>query len=56
MNPPAAIQAIRRLVCEHFYLREMRDPELTVRTNRRAYVLPRQIAMYIARRLTGASL
>ena len=41
---------------EHFYLREMRDPELTVRTNRRAYVLPRQIAMYIARQLTGASL
>ena len=51
-----AIQSIRRLVCEHFYLREMRDPELTVRTNRRAYVLPRQIAMYIARQLTGASL
>jgi chromosomal replication initiator protein len=34
----------------------MRDPELTVRTNRRSYVLPRQIAMYIARQLTGASL
>jgi len=30
--------------------------ELTVRTNRRAHVLPRQIAMYIARQLTGASL
>ena len=43
-------------MCEHFYLREMRDPELTVRTNRRAYVLPRQLAMYITRRLTGASL
>ena len=59
LDPPAlreAIQAIRRLVCEQFYLREMRDPELTVRTNRRAYVLPRQIAMYIARQLTGASL
>jgi hypothetical protein len=53
---PAAIQAIRRHVCEHFYLREMRDPELTVRSNRRAYVLPRQIAMYVARQLTGASL
>jgi hypothetical protein len=52
----AAIQGIRRLVCEHFYLREMRDPELTVRTNRRAYVLPRQLAMYITRQLTGASL
>jgi len=34
----------------------MRDPELTVRTNRRAYVLPRQVAMYIARQHTGASL
>ena len=34
----------------------MRDPELTVRTNRRAYVLPRQIAMYIARQVTGATL
>jgi len=34
----------------------MCDPELTVRTNRRCYVLPRQIAMYIARQLTGTSL
>ena len=53
---PAAIQLIRHQVCEHFYLREMRDPELTVRTKRRAYVLPRQIAVYIARQLTVASL
>jgi hypothetical protein len=53
---PAAIQAIRQHVCEHFYMRERRDPELTVRTNRREYVLPRQIAMYISRQLTGASL
>lgn len=52
----AAIHEIRRLVCEHFHLAEMRDPELTVRTNRRAYVLPRQLAMYIVRQLTGASL
>jgi chromosomal replication initiator protein len=52
----AAIQAIRRLVCEHFYMREMRDPELTTRSNRRAYVLPRQLAMYIGRQATGASL
>jgi len=51
-----AIQAIRRQVCEHFYPREMRDPELKVRTNRRAYVLPRQIAMHFARQLTRASL
>jgi uncharacterized protein YeeX (DUF496 family) len=51
-----AIQAIRRRVCEHFYLREMRDPELKVRSNRRAYLLPRQLAMYIVRQVTGASL
>src|SRR5262249_50708911 len=50
------IRAIRRRVCEQFYMREMRNPELTVRTNRRVYVLPRQIAMYLARQLTGASL
>ena len=31
-------------------------PTLVPCTNRRAYVLPRQIAMYIARQLTGASL
>ena len=47
---------IQKRVSEHFYLTEMRDPELTVRTNRRAYVLPRQIAMYIVRQLTAASL
>ena len=59
LDPPAlkeAIQSIRRLVCEHFHLAEMHDPELTVRTNRRAYVLPRQLAMYIVRQLTRASL
>jgi hypothetical protein len=59
LDPPAlkaAIQAIRRLVCDHFYMREMRDPDLTVRTNRRSYVFPRQLAMYITRQLIGASL
>jgi len=56
LEAPAAIQSIRKYVCEHFYMRERRDPELTVRTNRREYVIPRQIAIYIARQLTGASL
>jgi hypothetical protein len=51
-----AIQAIRRQVCEHFYLAEMRDPEVKVRCNRRVYALPRQIGMYIARKVTGATL
>jgi chromosomal replication initiator protein len=53
---PAAIQSIRQQVCQHFYMRERRDPELTVRTSRRAFVLPRQIAMYIARQINGATL
>jgi len=53
---PASIQLIRQCVCEHFYMSEMRDPELRVRTNRCSQVLPRQIAMYIVRQLTGASL
>jgi chromosomal replication initiation ATPase DnaA len=48
--------SIRRQVSEHFYLPEMRDPDLKVRCNRRAHVLPRQIAMYLVRQLTGASL
>jgi chromosomal replication initiation ATPase DnaA len=59
LDPPAlkaAIQAIRQQVSEHFYMGEMRDPELTVRSNRRPYVLPRQLAMYIAKQLTGATL
>jgi hypothetical protein len=59
LDPAAShemIEAIRRQVSEHFYLSELCDPGLTVRTNRRAYVFPRQIAMYIARQLTGASL
>jgi chromosomal replication initiation ATPase DnaA len=34
----------------------MRDPELTVCWHRRAYELPRQIAMYVTRQLTEASL
>ena len=53
---PGAIESILRHVCDQFYLREMRDPELTAHTHRRSYVLPRQLAMYIARQLTGASL
>jgi hypothetical protein len=51
-----AIQAIRRLVCERFYLLEIRDPELTARTNRRACVFPRQLAMYVVKQVTAASL
>ena len=31
----------------------MPGPELKVRTNRRAYILPGQIAMYLVKQLTG---
>jgi chromosomal replication initiator protein len=50
------IQLIRQHVCEHFYLAEMRDPDLTRRSKRRIFVLPHQVAMYLVRQLTGASL
>jgi hypothetical protein len=53
---PASIQSIRRQVCDNFYLRKMRDPELKRRSHRRVFVLPRQVAMYIARHVTAASL
>ena len=45
--------AIINLVAAHFGLE---PPDLRVRSNRPAICLPRQIAMYIARRLTRASL
>jgi len=43
-------------VCEHFHLREMRDPEVNVRSNRRAHVFSRQLGTYLARQLTSATL
>ena len=36
--------------------REVFVIQFTVRANRRSYVLPRQIAMYLVRQVTGASL
>ena len=50
------IRGIQERVSQHFYLREMPDPNLRVRCRRWVFLLPRQIAMYIARQLTGASL
>jgi hypothetical protein len=50
------IDSIQKLVSEHFYLRELRDQDLKVRSNRRIITFPRQLAMYIARHLTTASL
>jgi hypothetical protein len=50
------IDSIQKLVSEHFYLRELRDEDLKVRSNRRIFTFPRQLAMYIVRRFTTASL
>ena len=46
----------RKRISEQFHLAELRDPNLTARSHRQVYALPRQLAMYLVRRLTGASL
>ena len=58
MPPPVECQGGRSLseIAQSRSATHGINPELTVRSNRRAYALPRQIAMYIARQLTGASL
>jgi chromosomal replication initiator protein len=47
------IEAIQRMVAEHF---GMRVAELKQKNNSRAVVVPRQIAMFLAKQLTEASL
>ena len=47
------IEAIQRAVAEQF---GMRIPELKQKNNSRAVVVPRQIAMYLAKQMTEASL
>jgi len=47
------IDLIQKLVSEHFNLREQ---ELKFRSNTRAIAFPRQVAMYIVKQLTTASL
>ena len=47
------IEAIQRAVAEHF---GMRIPELKQKNNSRQIVVPRQIAMYLAKQMTEASL
>ena len=47
------IEAIQRIVAEHF---GMRVPELKQKNNSRQIVVPRQIAMYLAKQMTEASL
>jgi chromosomal replication initiator protein len=52
-NTQLRIESIQLAVAEHF---SISTEELTSRCNKRAVVLPRQIAMYIAKCLTDASL
>ncbi len=47
------IEMIQKVVCEHFSLR---IHELKARNNAKRVVYPRQIAMWLARELTGSSL
>ena len=48
-----SIETIQRRVAEHFNLR---PTDLKARSNAKAIAFPRQVAMYIAKQLTGASL
>jgi chromosomal replication initiator protein len=48
-----SIEAVQRRVAEHFNLR---PTDLKARSNAKAIAFPRQVAMYIAKQLTGASL
>ena len=47
------IDLIQKRVCEHF---NMREQDLKMRSNTRAIAFPRQVAMYIVKQLTTASL
>jgi chromosomal replication initiator protein len=55
-GPPVTIVAIKKIVSAHFYLRELRDPDLQVRCRKRVFVLPRQVAIYLVKQTTAASL
>ena len=50
------IETIRQRVSDYFQTAKLRDPDLEVRSHRQVFAFPRQLAMYIARRLTGAPL
>jgi chromosomal replication initiator protein len=50
------IDLIQKKVREYFQLRELRDQDLGLRSHRQIITFPRQLAMYIARQATGASL
>jgi hypothetical protein len=50
------IESIRQRVSQQFYLSELRDQDVTRRSHRQIFAFPRQLAMYMVRQLTGASL
>jgi len=50
------IDLIQKRVSEYFQLRELRNQDLRMRSNRRIITFPRQLAMYIVRQVTTASL
>ncbi len=55
-STPVAIDMIQKRVSEHFHLPELRVQDLKVRSKRQIIAFPRQLAMYIARHFTMASL
>jgi hypothetical protein len=50
------IETIRRRVSDYFQMAKLRDPDLKVRSHRQVFTFPRQVAMYITRQMTAASL
>jgi chromosomal replication initiator protein len=53
---PVTIAAIQKIVSERFYMRELRNADLQLHNNRQVITLPRQLAIYLVRQLTGATL
>jgi hypothetical protein len=49
------IETIRRRVSVYFQTAKLRDPDLKVSSQRQVFAFPRQLAMYLVRKLTGAS-
>jgi hypothetical protein len=50
------IDLIRKRICAEFHLVELRNTDLKARGHRQIFVLPRQLAIYFVRHLTGATL
>jgi chromosomal replication initiation ATPase DnaA len=50
------IETIRRRVADYFQMAKLRDSDLKIHSHRQVFAFPRQVAMYVVRQLTGASL